>query len=58
MKLQLILLNDLFYRATGSGKSTLVNLIPRLYDVTKGKILIGGVDVRDYDLKLLRDEVA
>lgn len=44
--------------ATGSGKSTLVNLIPRLYDVTKGKILIGGVDVRDYDLKLLRDEVA
>lgn len=58
MKLQLILLDDLFYRGTGSGKSTLVNLIPRLYDVTKGKILIGGVDVRDYDLKLLRDEVA
>lgn len=44
--------------STGSGKSTLVNLIPRLYDATKGKILIGGVDVRDYDLKLLRDEVA
>lgn len=58
MKLQLILFDDLFYRGTGSGKSTLVNLIPRLYDVTKGKILIGGVDVRDYDLKLLRDEVA
>ncbi len=43
---------------TGSGKSTLVNLIPRLYDVTEGAVKVGGVDVRDYDIKSLRDEVS
>ena len=43
---------------TGSGKTTLVQLIPRLYDVSQGQILIGGVDVRDYDLEVLRDNVA
>ena len=43
---------------TGSSKSTLVQLIPRLYDVTTGSIKVGGVDVRDYDLKVLRNEVA
>ena len=41
--------------STGSGKSSLVNLIPRLYDVTGGAVLIDGVDVRDYDLTALRD---
>lgn len=40
---------------TGSGKSSLVNLIPRLYDATKGQVLVDGVDVRDYDLTVLRD---
>ena len=44
--------------ATGSSKSTIVNLIPRLYDVTKGSIKVGGVDVRDYDIESLRNEVA
>lgn len=44
--------------STGSSKSTLVQLIPRLYDATRGQVLVGGVDVRDYDLKALRDEVA
>ncbi len=44
--------------ATGSSKSTLVQLIPRLYDVTSGKLKVGGVDVRDYDLEILRDNVA
>lgn len=43
--------------STGSGKSTLVNLIPRLYDVTEGEVLIDGVDVRKYDVKGLRDSV-
>jgi ATP-binding cassette subfamily B protein len=43
---------------TGDGKSSLVNLIPRLYDVTEGKLLVGGVDVRDYDLEVLRDQVS
>ena len=43
---------------TGSGKSTLVQLIPRLYDATTGTVKVGGVDVRDYDLKALRDQVA
>ncbi len=43
---------------TGSSKSTLVQLIPRLYDVSVGSIKVGGVDVRDYDLKVLRDNVA
>ncbi|HHW90397.1 MAG TPA: ABC transporter ATP-binding protein [Clostridiales bacterium] len=42
---------------TGSSKSSLVQLIPRLYDVTKGRVLVGGVDVRDYDIKTLRDSV-
>jgi len=43
--------------ATGSGKSTLVNLIPRFYDVTGGRVTIGGVDVRDADIKKLRSNV-
>jgi len=43
---------------TGSAKSSLVQLIPRLYDVTAGQILVGGVDVREYDLDTLRSEVA
>lgn len=43
---------------TGSSKSTFVQLIPRLYDVTEGEVLIGGVNVKDYDLKTLRDSVA
>lgn len=43
---------------TGSSKSSLVQLIPRLYDVTNGRITIGGVDVRDYDLDTLRNAVA
>ena len=43
---------------TGSSKSTLVQLIPRLYDVTGGSLKVGGVDVRDYDLEALRDNVA
>jgi len=43
---------------TGSSKSTLVQLIPRLYDVTQGSLKVGGVDVREYDLKTLRDQVA
>ena len=44
--------------ATGSSKSSLVQLIPRLYDATGGRVLVGGVDVRDYDLDVLRGEVA
>ena len=43
---------------TGSSKSTLMQLIPRLYDVTQGAVRVGGVDVREYDLKVLRDQVA
>lgn len=43
---------------TGSAKSTFVQLIPRLYDVTTGSVKVGGIDVRDYDLKSLRDQVA
>ena len=43
---------------TGSSKSTLVQLIPRLYDVTKGEITVGGVNVKDYDIHALRDSVA
>lgn len=42
---------------TGSAKTTLVQLIPRLYDATKGTVRVGGVDVRDYDLTALRDSV-
>ena len=43
---------------TGSSKSTLVQLIPRLYDVSEGSVKVGGIDVRDYDLEVLRDNVA
>ena len=43
---------------TGSAKSTLVQMIPRLYDVTKGAVKVGGVDVRDYKLESLRDQVS
>ena len=43
---------------TGSSKSTLVQLIPRLYDVTKGNIKVGGIDVKDYEIHALRDAVA
>ena len=61
-------LKDIFFKAkpgetiafigsTGSGKSSLVNLIPRFYDVTLGKILVDGVDVRDYQLKALRQKI-
>ena len=44
--------------ATGSSKSTLVQLIPRLYDASSGEVLVGGVNVKDYDLCVLRDSVA
>ncbi len=44
--------------ATGSAKSSLVQLIPRLYDVTDGSVLVGGHDVRDYKIKMLRDNVS
>ena len=43
---------------TGSAKSTLVQMIPRLYDVTKGAVKVGGIDVRDYKLESLRDQVS
>ena len=43
---------------TGTSKTTLIHLIPRLYDTTNGAVKVGGVDVRDYDLKALRDEVS
>ena len=43
---------------TGTSKTTLVQLIPRLYDVTEGRVLVGGVDVRDYDMESLREQVA
>ncbi|MEG0444046.1 MAG: ABC transporter ATP-binding protein [Carnobacterium sp.] len=46
-----------FIGSTGSGKSTLIQLIPRFYDVTKGRILIDGVDVRDYQLRALRKKI-
>ena len=44
--------------STGSSKTTLVQLIPRLYDVSEGTLKVGGIDVRDYDLEVLRDNVA
>lgn len=44
--------------STGSSKTTLVQLIPRLYDVAEGSVKVGGVDVREYDIKALRDQVA
>jgi ATP-binding cassette subfamily B protein len=43
---------------TGSAKSSLVNLISRLYDVTKGRVLVGGIDVRNYDMEVLRNQVS
>lgn len=43
---------------TGDRKSSLINLIPRLYDASEGKVLVGGVNVKDYDLKALRNQVA
>ena len=43
---------------TGSGKSSLVQLIPRLYDVTKGSLYVGGVDVKEFDLDVLRNQVS
>lgn len=43
---------------TGAAKTSLVQLIPRLYDVTEGRLLVGGLDVRDYDIEALRDQVA
>jgi len=46
-----------FIGSTGSGKSTLINLIPRFYDVTKGSIKVNGVDIREYDLKALRQKI-
>mgnify|MGYP002738448005 CR=1 FL=1 len=46
-----------FIGSTGSGKSTLIQLIPRFYDVTRGSITIDGVDVRDYDLSALRQKI-
>lgn len=46
-----------FIGSTGSGKSTLINLIPRFYDVTKGEILIDGVNIRQVDIKKLRDKI-
>lgn len=46
-----------FIGSTGSGKSTLINLIPRFYDVSKGRILIDGVNVKDYDITTLRHKI-
>ncbi len=43
---------------TGSSKTTLIQLIPRLYDATEGEVFVGGVNVKDYDLDVLREEVA
>lgn len=44
--------------ATGSGKSSLVKLIPRFYDATEGRVLVNGIDVREYEIKNLRDRIA
>ena len=46
-----------FVGSTGSGKTTLINLIPRLYDVTNGKVLVDGIDVRDYNCKALNNKI-
>ena len=46
-----------FIGSTGSGKSSLINLVPRFYDVSAGQVLVDGVDVREYDLKALRDKI-
>lgn len=44
--------------STGCGKTSLVNLISRLYDVDEGSVCVGGKDVRDYDMEYLRDQVS
>lgn len=46
-----------FIGSTGSGKSTLINLVPRLYDVTDGEVLVDGVNVKDYDVKALNNKI-
>ena len=46
-----------FIGSTGSGKSSLINLVPRFYDVSAGRVLVDGVDVRDYDMVTLRDKI-
>lgn len=46
-----------FIGSTGSGKSSLINLVPRFYDVSAGQVLVDGVDVRDYDMVALRDKI-
>ncbi len=46
-----------FIGSTGSGKSTLINLVPRFYDVTKGSILVDGIDIRDYDIEALNNKI-
>lgn len=46
-----------FIGSTGSGKSTLIQLIPRFYDVSEGRILVNGVDIRDWDVNCLRDQI-
>ena len=46
-----------FIGSTGSGKSSLINLVPRFYDATQGEVLVDGVNVRDYKLKALRDKI-
>ena len=46
-----------FIASTGSGKSSLINLVPRFYDVSAGQVLVDGVDVRDYDMVALRDKI-
>lgn len=46
-----------FIGSTGSGKSSLINLVPRFYDATQGEVLVDGVNVRDYTLKALRDKI-
>ena len=46
-----------FIGSTGSGKSTLINLVPRLYDVTSGEVLVDGVNVKEYDLKELNNKI-
>ncbi|MDR2541556.1 MAG: ATP-binding cassette domain-containing protein [Candidatus Peribacteria bacterium] len=46
-----------FIGSTGSGKSTLISLIPRFYDVTEGQVLVDGVDVREYDPEVLMKKI-
>lgn len=46
-----------FIGSTGSGKSTLINLIPRFYDITVGKIMIDGMDIQDYSMEALRNKI-